>query len=75
MGIKCTSSQLVLQNEKIIYTPCYSRNFWATECPIIFLLLIVRYCMRYVHKTNERKVYVPALSNDYDIRIKYKYNC
>ena len=39
-----------------------------------FLVLVVRNFTRYLHKTNERKVYVPTLSNDNEIIIKYKYN-
>ena len=27
-----------------------------------------------MHKINQRKAYVPTLSSDYEIRIKYKYN-
>ena len=36
--------------------------------PILFL---IRNCTRYVSKINEKKVYVPTLRNDYEIRIKY----
>ena len=53
----------------------YRRNFWGNEFPILLLVLVVRNCTRYVHKINERKVYVPTLSSsDYEIRIKYKYD-
>ena len=34
----------------------YSRNFWGTDCPILFLVLVVVDCTRYVHKINQRKV-------------------
>ena len=52
----------------------YFRNFGCTEYPILLLLVVVRNCTIYVHKINERKMYVPTLSSDYEIRIKYKYN-
>ena len=50
------------------------QDFGGDESPILTLVLVVRNCTIYVHKINERKVYVPTVSSDYEIRIKYKYN-
>ena len=46
-------------------TSCFNRNFWGTEFPILLLVVVLPNCMRYVHKFNERKMYVPTLRNDY----------
>ena len=47
------------------------QDILGTEWPIIFLIFVVHNCTRYVHKINERKLYVPTLSSDYEIRIKH----
>ena len=39
----------------------YSRIFWSTDYPILFLILVVRDCTRYLHKNRGRKVYVSNL--------------
>ena len=65
--------EIFLRNN-VIFVNRLQLGFWGTECPILFLVLVVRNCTIYVHKINQRKVYVPTLSSDYEIRIKYKHN-